>query len=130
MKYLLIALGVLILAEPATAAPKWDLNGDGKMTRDEFAQMISSRTVELTDTNKDGRISLAEWTARPVAQKAKAAGRPEMRFDTLDSNKDGFVVAADFAGSLEKRFDRLDANKDGSLSKEERQAARKVTKAN
>ncbi len=80
MKYLLIALGALVMVGPATAAPKWDLNGDGKMTKNEFAPMVSSRMLGLADTDKDGFI---------VA--AGLVGNLENRFDRQDADKDGIL---------------------------------------
>jgi Ca2+-binding EF-hand superfamily protein len=68
------------------------------------------------DTNKDGKVSLAELTASREAWLTK-----------VDTNKDGVATeveidAAFQAGRAEhtqKRFEREDANKDGRLTREE-----------
>lgn len=126
MRHFSLTLAALILAQPAFAAPKWDANGDGKMTKDEFVSMLSARMVKRLDANRDGRISLDEWNARPDALRAKSEGKSgaEKRFARLDENNDGFLVAADFVPRLEKRFDRMDTDKDGALSRQERKAFR------
>ncbi len=125
MNRLVLTLGALMMVQAASAAPKWDANADGKMSRDEFVTMAYTRTVERADTDKDGKVSLAEWNARPAAIKATADGRDASKgFSRLDVNSDGFVEAADFSVRFGKRFDRLDADKDGVLTGEERQAAR------
>ena len=46
-----------------------------------FAGRFGGRMIERADTDKDGRVSLAEATARPLA-----------RFDRLDANKDGSLT--------------------------------------
>lgn len=44
------------------------------------------------DTDEDGKISLAEWTA---------AGRQERGFRRFDTNADGFMVEAELQAALE-----------------------------
>lgn len=44
------------------------------------------------DSDKDGKISLAEWTA---------AGRQERGFVRFDTNADGFMVEAELQAALE-----------------------------
>lgn len=106
IEYLLIALGALVLAELASAAPKWDPNGDGQKMRDKFAQMISSRAVRPAGPDKDGGISLCRME-RPSGRKKGESG-----------------------WQTEKRFAALDGDKDGILTNEECQIAQRVTKAN
>jgi Ca2+-binding EF-hand superfamily protein len=70
------------------------------------------------DTDNDGKVSLAEWTAFQTARKAK--GDPAKSFARMDTNKDGFVDKAELDAFLAKRFARLDKNGDGVLSADER----------
>lgn len=124
----MLATCAALLVQPAIAAPKWDTNGDGKMTKDEFAKMAATRLVERTDADKDGKVSLEEWKSRPKSMKAEAEGRgdPAKRFAAVDKNSDGFVEAADLTSMLEQRFDRMDTNKDGVLTTEERKSFREA----
>jgi hypothetical protein len=49
--------------------------------------------VKQWDTNKDGAVDKAEWTA---------AGRPAERFDAVDANKDGKITAEELAAAMAK----------------------------
>ena len=74
------------------------------------------------DTNKDGRLTLAEYQAgTTISAKENAA---DVRMAQLDANKDGTVTAAEFRALTLSQFDKLDKNKDGVLSPQERPAAR------
>lgn len=71
---------------------------------------------EQIDSNKDGKISLAELTASR-----------ESWLTQVDTNKDGVATQAEIDASmaskrqehLKKMFEREDANKDGRLTREE-----------
>ena len=47
--------------------------------------------VKQWDSDKDGAVSKAEWTA---------AGRPAERFDLIDADKDGKVTAAELEAAM------------------------------
>ncbi|GLS19836.1 hypothetical protein GCM10007874_28530 [Labrys miyagiensis] len=66
------------------------------------------------DTDGDGKISQAEWTA--FAAKRKAKGDPAKLFARIDANHDGFIDHGELDAFLAKRFARLDKNKDGVLT--------------
>ncbi|MGX8010355.1 EF-hand domain-containing protein [Mesorhizobium sp. ORM8.1] len=70
------------------------------------------------DTDNDGKVSLAEWTAFQTERKAK--GDPAKSFTRMDTNKDGFVDKGELDAFLAKRFAKLDKNSDGVLSADER----------
>ena len=70
------------------------------------------------DTDNDGKVSLAEWTAFQTERKAK--GDPAKSFARMDTNKDGFVDKGELDAFLAKRFAKLDKNSDGVLSVDER----------
>lgn len=70
------------------------------------------------DTDHDGKVSLAEWTAFQTGRKAK--GDPAKSFARMDANKDGFVDKGELDAFLAKRFAKLDKNSDGVLSADER----------
>lgn len=71
---------------------------------------------EQIDTNKDGKVSLAELTASR-----------ESWLTQIDTNKDGVATQAEIdasmaskrQGHVQKMFEREDANKDGRLTRDE-----------
>jgi Ca2+-binding EF-hand superfamily protein len=76
--------------------------------------------LERVDTDKNGAISQAEFTASRVA-----------RFDNADANKDGLISKEEMVDQIERRraerrvewmFERVDSNNDGALSKAETEA--------
>lgn len=95
------------IGHPATAFDRLDLDKNGSISREEFAQvrgqrmerrmaggaghkmrmrhhrgamgaMMGGRMIRLADTNSDGRVTLQEATASAL-----------QRFDSADSNRDG-----------------------------------------
>lgn len=76
----------------------------------------AQKTFERIDLNRDGKISLAEFT--PVAEK---------RFLGIDVNKDNAVSTAEIDASLQAALERrrnrilanLDADRNGSISRAE-----------
>ena len=120
---------------------KMDPNGDGSLTRQEiesahanFAKVADQVVAERVqtrfsgyDTNKDGKITVAELTAKVSADRKAGAGDAVAK---LDANKDGAVSLAEFRRvaprpQLETTDDflkRFDANKDGKVTKAEYKA--------
>lgn len=76
--------------------------------------------VMRADTDHDGRISLAEWTAWRQTHPGSNPARAARRFHRLDANSDGFLTADEINAMLARRFARLDGNHDGVVSPEER----------
>jgi len=76
----------------------------------------AQKSFDRVDLNKDGKISLAEFT--PVAEK---------RFLGIDVNKDNAVSSAEIDASLQAALERrrnrilasLDADRNGSISRAE-----------
>lgn len=94
MRITSIGLAILLaaaIAQPAMAKNKYD----------------STPLFQSVDTDKDGKISLAEW---------KAVDLPEMVFNALDQSHDGFITKDEFDGS--QAPDGLDKNHDGKLTLE------------
>lgn len=81
-------------------------------------QQRREKAFMAADTDGDGKVSLAEWTA--FQEKRKAKGDPAKSFARMDTNKDGFVDKAELDAFLAKRFAKLDKNGDGVLSADER----------
>jgi hypothetical protein len=85
------------------------------------------------DTDHDGRVSLAEWTAYRAArggdeegghEGGRGFGDPTRQFQMMDANRDGYVTASEIDAVSAERFARLDANHDGVVSPDERRALR------
>jgi len=114
---------------------KADANGDGALTMAEAeagAPMIAHQFYEL-DANKDGRVSLQEFTDfhtkrydQAKKKRQAALDRLEKQFRKADANHDGMLTMAEAekgAPDLAKCFAELDANHDGMLSLEEAKAS-------
>ena len=84
-----------------------------------LAQFQARREKALmkADTDGDGKISLAEWTAFQAKRQAK--GDPAKSFARMDANHDGFIDRAELDAFFAKRFARLDKNGDGVLTADE-----------
>ena len=133
-----MALGIRAEDAPKTAPagegnrpqmPKLDANGDGKVTKEEFAAGAAARAkfrFERMDENKDGKVTAEEFKAAMERMKQFAGGnapKDAPEFAKLDANNDGSlsldeVVAAGKAMS-EKRFAEMDKNGDGVLTGDE-----------
>lgn len=103
-----------------------DADKDGKVTKEEFAASHAARFTEA-DGDKDGKLSVDEVIAmREKAQAARKAQMAAAMIARLDTDKDGFVSAAemDAMPMMTRMFDRADANADGAISTEEAEAIR------
>ena len=107
-----------------------DANKDGKVSRDEFAKVLT--IFDLLDTNKDGELTQEELNgffravndAQNQAQN-QATGGVDVNnlFTNSDKNKDGKLTPDELTN--ERLFKRLDLNKDGSVTREEAEQALK-----
>jgi Ca2+-binding EF-hand superfamily protein len=104
---------------PAQAAPDSSAAAAAKsgLTLEKF-EARREKALVRADTDNDGKVSLAEWTAFQTGRKAK--GDPAKSFARMDANKDGFVDKGELDAFLAKRFARLDKNGDGVLGADER----------
>jgi hypothetical protein len=89
----------------------------------EFQARYRERLMRA-DTDGDGRISLAEWTAAhpPRDGGEGPRGDPAAQFQRLDTNHDGYLEPAEIDAMSAERFARMDANHDGVLTPDERRA--------
>jgi Ca2+-binding EF-hand superfamily protein len=109
-----------------------DLNGDGKLSFEEFraehdqkGRMPTQHRFERTDTNGDGYLQREELQAMRAQLSERFGDKqpPEEPFDEKDLDGDGKLSLAEFnAGQLERRFQSADANSDGYIEFEEAQA--------
>ncbi|CAM5774589.1 hypothetical protein LMIY3S_04598 [Labrys miyagiensis] len=80
-------------------------------------QARREKTYMAADSDGDGKISLAEWTAFQAKRQAK--GDPVKQFARMDSNHDGFIDRDELDAFFAKRFARLDKNHDGLVTRDE-----------
>jgi Ca2+-binding EF-hand superfamily protein len=101
-----------------------DGNGDGKISRDEFAKIAT--LFDGLDKDKNGELTMEESNeffravnqAVSEAQSQTTGGvNVTQLFTNLDKNKDGKITADEMTN--EKAFKALDLNSDGSVTKEE-----------
>jgi Ca2+-binding EF-hand superfamily protein len=108
-----------------------DENGDGKVSKDEFAE-TREKEFARQDANHDGGISHDEYVADFKARlEARLASLPadqrdtqrerelkqvEVRFGILDSDKSGKITRAEYAYSGWRMFVRHDTDNDGFVS--------------
>jgi hypothetical protein len=144
-------LGLTVLAGTALADrghgmfDRADTNGDGFVTKDEFAAGRDTFFTKL-DANGDGAIDQAEldkareaWRQRmnkpaqsdantQANTQADAQGKKHGGFmQRMDTDGDGKISAAEFAAAGDRMFAKLDANGDGKLVKDEIPHHRKHT---
>ncbi len=142
MKLLLLPTALLLTAVPAMAAPgdsaapaarptqgsdparsnrgimRYDTNRDGVVDHAEWTAGQDARFKRL-DTNGDGKLNQEEMFARSpgapdsVLPTDRQAQRQSAYFQRLDTDKDGSVTFAEFLAGSERNFARCDVNKDG-----------------
>jgi Ca2+-binding EF-hand superfamily protein len=106
-----------------------DANADGKVSREEFAKILS--LFDLLDKDHNGELSQDEMNAffRAVNEaQTQATGGVEVNnlFEKYDKNKDGKITAEEIGN--ERIFKSLDLNKDGEVTRAEADAALKQLK--
>jgi|SRR6185295_5325409 len=103
-----------------------DSNADAKLSRDEFAKIVS--LFDTLDKDQSGDLSTDELNgfSRAVNEaQTQATGGVEVNslFEKYDKNKDGKISAEEMAN--EKTFKALDLSKDGFITREEADTALK-----
>lgn len=90
----------VMLRDREAAFRKMDANNDGSLTLQEYNAALvavqlrkanATPILNRLDTNKDGKVSLAENRAPSMAQ-----------FDRADANKDGTLTAAELKGPAKR----------------------------
>jgi hypothetical protein len=109
------------LRDPAETLAQADSNHDGKITRAEFHAARQARFDSL-DRNGDGVISRADF-ARIIAFRPQVGTRIDAFIAQADANHDGQVTRDELAHAPDTLFDQADANHDGVIDQSELAAA-------
>lgn len=95
-----------------------DSNGDGKLSPEEHAAG-ARRIFEMMDVDKNGLVTAAEMDAsRAKTGKKPAPGELSSaeKIKTIDTNGDGVLSAEEHAAGSKAIFDSMDTNKDGFVT--------------
>ncbi len=106
-----------------------DANADGKISREEFAKIVS--LFDTLDKDHNGELSQEELNGfiRAVNDAlTQATGGVEVNnlFEKYDKNKDGKITAEEMGN--DRIFKSMDLNKDGEITRAEADAAIKQIK--
>ncbi|MBI1260861.1 MAG: hypothetical protein GC184_03975 [Rhizobiales bacterium] len=93
-----------------------DLNGDGKITRDEVKAYVTA-DMKRADTNHDGHVSASEGSDWNMAEASVTTGLT--RAPVTDWTGDGIISFDEFGAAIGTAFDQLDSNKDGIVTQDE-----------
>jgi Ca2+-binding EF-hand superfamily protein len=114
---LFLTLGVCAVSPRALAQPRAAKPASlAKVAPPELTkkeQQAYAKIVALADADGNSHVSGAELEALVSREVRKQAG---FRFQRLDRNHDGRVVAAEVPSMLKARFQRFDQNADGSFT--------------
>jgi hypothetical protein len=109
-------IGLSLLLPAAALAQGAPPPAGGGMTMQAFQAKHRARMMAL-DTNHDGRISMAEFAAKPGRDgQQRDPSRPFARFD---ANHDGFLDVREIDAMDAAKFGKKDRNGDGVVSRDE-----------
>jgi Spy/CpxP family protein refolding chaperone len=79
------------------------------MTLQQFQARQVANLMKM-DTDHDGRVSLAEWTAWREAHPGRGGGQadPARSFARIDLNHDGYITPDEMASIAAKRYARME----------------------
>lgn len=121
------------------AFKKADVNGEGKLTVDEYFRILQEHSIrttkeeimnlmEIANKSGDGYITRAEFLGDGTANvRSDMLEKAEMAFNLMDRNRDGYITKQEMLQTTKKLtekqidavFERNDRDRDGKLSKEE-----------
>ncbi len=127
----LAVLGFGLIAAPVAAAgwggakgggdrgarmfERYDTDGDGKISREEFEQARAARFA-TADADGDGAVTVQEFMTYAEARRVE---RLTSMFEQLDTDDDGVLSAEELDRRADAMFTRLDRDGDGVVTKED-----------
>ena len=117
------ALGISpsAVAQPANLAG-FDADGDGRTSRAEYRVGVVSESMKF-DKNRDGRVTVSELPG--FARLPGLKGAVAKVFKANDLSGDGALSSDELAARAEVRFGELDTDRDGYLNAAEIKAGRR-----
>jgi len=127
--FAILALGTPAMAQmgqrdPMQALEEADSNGDGVITRAEFAAARAARFNQM-DRNGDGAISRDDL-GRLAKMRPQIGQRLDAMLAEADANHDGRLTREEQANAPMPLVDRLDTNKDGRIDAAEMAKAKQA----
>jgi Ca2+-binding EF-hand superfamily protein len=107
-----------------------DRDSSTKLNKEELGDEFGG-LLEKGDTDKDGELTLEEFTAARKTTTTAKEGKPAKGADILkkmDKDEDGKISKEEAGDKLKEQFDTLDTDGDGFLSADEIKAGRKMGK--
>ncbi len=119
---------------------RYDLNFDGRVTRDEIKETLSQtehydrriNDIMKADKDGDGILTLKEMSALPEEQHAHSDSKINSLAEllALDPDHDGKLTAIELESLAHKVYRTVDENSDGTLSQDELQAVQDISRRN
>ncbi|MEM1142100.1 MAG: EF-hand domain-containing protein [Pseudomonadota bacterium] len=119
--FLLVMSGIAI-AQPGGGILRMDQDGDGLVSREEFAlpeKRRGPRMFERADLNSDGSVTFEELQSSLEEGAAKRSTFANERFGEMDADGNQVLTLDEV---LDHGFNQADANGDGFISEEEARA--------
>lgn len=101
-------------ADPVQLLRRADTNGDGAVTRTEFAAMRERLFAKL-DRNHDGYLTADDQSQRRLRRRGSGE-KLQQAMQGLDRDGDGRVSRDEFVNGPTLMFDRADTDGDGTIS--------------
>jgi hypothetical protein len=104
----------------------YDDDGDDVLTKEQYNKQRAA-AFAATDSNKDGKLDLNEYTSEFTARlSGRIAERREaqlkqarVRFKAIDDNENASISREEYVAMSARMFERTDTNKDGLITQDD-----------